>query len=87
MEKTLVEVKEWAEKKIASGAEPPWAWYQYMKLIETVDAILTANYITTTESSPQLAERQGVHLRLADSTCPQDSAQLHPVGMPVRMPM
>jgi hypothetical protein len=27
---------------VATGNEPPWAWYQYMKLIETVAAIQTS---------------------------------------------
>jgi hypothetical protein len=34
MRPTLIRVKEWAQSKIRAGAEPPWAWYQYMKLIE-----------------------------------------------------
>jgi hypothetical protein len=36
----LSAVLEYAKAKIASGNEPPWAWYQYMKLIETCEAIL-----------------------------------------------
>lgn len=35
----LEEMRAWADEKIA-GDEPPWAWYQYMKLRETLDAIL-----------------------------------------------
>ena len=27
------------DQRVATGNEPPWAWYQYMKLIETVAAI------------------------------------------------
>jgi hypothetical protein len=39
--KTQLEaVRAWADGKIVTGAEPPWAWYQYMKLRETLDAIL-----------------------------------------------
>lgn len=30
----------WANQKLATGQEPPWAWYQYMKLRETLEAIL-----------------------------------------------
>ena len=33
----LKELKEWAWAKIDRGHEPPWAWYQYMKLIEVAD--------------------------------------------------
>ena len=32
----------WAEGRVATGNEPPWAWHQYMKLIETVTAIRTS---------------------------------------------
>ena len=36
----LERIREWAGDKIGAGNEPPWAWYQYMKLRETLDAIL-----------------------------------------------
>ena len=35
----LTVVRDWAHMKVARGQEPPWAWYQYMKLMEAVDAI------------------------------------------------
>jgi hypothetical protein len=87
MEKQLQEIRQWAKDKIASRAEPPWAWFQYMKLVETVDAILAASDSVKTENSPQLAEHPGAHLRLVDATCPQDGAPHHPVGLPVQLPM
>lgn len=88
MTKTELErVREWANAKIATGDEPPWAWFQYMKLRETLDAILAGMAAVTTESSPQSAPRPGAHLRLVDSTCQRDSAQPHHVGLSVRMPM
>lgn len=36
----LERMRSWADAKIATGEEPPWAWYQYMKLRETLDAII-----------------------------------------------
>ena len=30
----LEKVRAWANDKIATGTEPPWAWSQYMKLRE-----------------------------------------------------
>ena len=36
----LERVREWALQKLATGEEPPWAWYQYMKLREALEAIL-----------------------------------------------
>jgi hypothetical protein len=41
IDKCLAYLRDWAEKRVATGNEPPWAWYQYMKLIETVAAIQT----------------------------------------------
>jgi hypothetical protein len=39
IDKCLATLRNWAEERVGSGSEPPWAWYQYMKLIETVAAI------------------------------------------------
>jgi hypothetical protein len=36
----LERVRDWATAKIVHGSEPPWAWYQYMKLRESLEAIL-----------------------------------------------
>lgn len=84
----LQDVRQWAKDKIAGGQEPPWAWYQYMKLTETIDAILGgAECVTTMENSQQSVQRSDGRLRLVDSTCPQDGAQHRPSDMPVLMPM
>jgi hypothetical protein len=83
----LNDVRQWAKDKLASGQEPPWAWYQYMKLIETADAILSSFATVTTENSPQSEAHQDGHLRLVDSTYPQDTAQHRPSGLPVHLPM
>jgi hypothetical protein len=85
----LEHVREWAIGKLATGEEPPWAWYQYMKLRETLDALLAGMdaVMPQTESSPREVPRQGKHLRLVGPTSPQDSAQRHPSGEPVQMPM
>ena len=65
----LTDVREWAQSKIAGGQEPPWAWFQYMKLVETANAILAGqNCTVTTESSPRLGPHTDAHLRLVDST-------------------
>lgn len=84
----LQDVRQWAKAKIDAGHEPPWAWYQYMKLIETAEAILAGIECTvTTENSQQSAQRQDAHLRLVDATYQQDDVQFHPSGLPVQMPM
>lgn len=32
--------RDYAREKIAAGTEPPWMWYEYMKLDEAVRKIL-----------------------------------------------
>ena len=32
--------RERAKEILDGGEQPPWAWYQYMKLVEATDAIL-----------------------------------------------
>jgi hypothetical protein len=39
IDRCLALCRDWAEDRVASGNEPPWAWYQYMELIETVTAV------------------------------------------------
>jgi hypothetical protein len=88
MKTELEAVRTWAKEKIASGAEPPWAWYQYMKLIETTDAILSGmDYVTATESSQQSDAHLDARLRVVDSKYLQDTAQPHQAGIHVQMPM
>ena len=87
----LEKARAWADEKLATGQEPPWAWYQYMKLRETLDAILAGQASTAvfnpTESSPQLAERPERHLRLVDEANQKDISQPRHVGLPIQLPM
>ena len=84
----LQRVRDWADEKIATGDEPPWAWYQYMKLRETLDAILAGQAATTRQGdSPQSAGRQGAGPRLAVCNVRQDTAQRRPEDVPVQLPM
>ena len=87
MREKLEDVRAWAKAKIATGSEPPWAWYQYMKLIETADAILAGMDARTTESSRGSDQRRERHLRLVDSTDPPSSVPPHPAAKPVQLPM
>ena len=83
----LESVRDWAKAKVKAGQEPPWAWYQYMKLIETTETILAAQGVTRTESSPQSVERSGTHLRPVDSTYQQDDAPRDQDDSVPQMPM
>jgi hypothetical protein len=85
----LQRVRDWAQAKIATGEEPPWGWYQYMKLRETLDAILGGMeaVMPQTECSPREAPRSERHLRLVGATYSPDSAPPHPSDEPVTLPM
>jgi hypothetical protein len=83
----LKRIHGWAKEKIQGGSEPPWAWYQYMKLIETVDAILDGIAATTTGNLPQSAQRSGKHLQLVEPAGRQDAAPPRPGKLRIRMPM
>jgi hypothetical protein len=88
IEKKLVDVYEWAKGKIQGGAEPPWAWYQYMKLIETLEAILSAKKATVTrENSQQSDQHSGSFLRLVDSKSQPDTFPPRPNTEKPQMPM
>ena len=55
IDRCLALCRGWAEGRVASGNEPPWAWYQYMKLIETVAAIQTSRAAVAGASAVQTA--------------------------------
>jgi hypothetical protein len=80
-------LREWAHNKIDAGSEPPWAWYQYMKLIEAIDAILGGMAVTTTENSQQPAEHPERRLQLVGTTGRKDTSRRHPVDSKIQMPM
>lgn len=83
----LEAVLAWTKARLAQGEEPPWAWFQLMKLREAVEGTLAATAATTTVNSPQSADSPGKHLRLVDSNTPQDDTQPHLVGLPTQTPM
>jgi hypothetical protein len=91
--KQLEDVRNWADAKLATGDEPPWAWYQYMKLREALDAIIAGMDCSapleafTTVSSPQSEKHPGKHLRLVVDTSRTGASQPHSFGMPAQLPM
>lgn len=88
MKEELERIREWAQEKAQGGSEPPWAWYQYMKLIETCDSILSGMESTiTTENSQRSVSRRDGHLRLVDSIYQQESVPHHHAEQQVQMPM
>ena len=60
----LEQVWGWANDKLATGEQPPWAWEQYVKLCETLDAISARMPGNKVSGSSQYAQRHDAHLRL-----------------------
>lgn len=84
----LEQVREWAIRKITSGNEPPWSWYQHMKLREALDAILAGMAATQPkEDSQGLAARRDKDLRLVGEADQQDTAQYRSDPSPIPLPM
>lgn len=85
---TLQDVRLWALDKIHSGTEMPWSWYQYMKLVETIESIQAGfNASITMEDLQQSLGQEATGLRLVEKAYRQDNAQHHQVGIPVNLPM
>lgn len=87
MRADLEKIREWADSKINSGSEPPWAWYQYMKLRETLDAILGGmDSVSPTGNLLESASHPENGLRLVASKSRRDAARRRRVGTPIPLP-
>lgn len=79
---------DWAKDKTHSGSEPPWAWYQYMKLIEATESIMKGmDSAIATVNLPRLVSQEGNVFQLADSKSQQDSARCRQADEQPRLPM
>lgn len=84
----LREILEWAKAKTHEGSEPPWAWFQYMKLIETIDAILKGTESVNPKGSlRRLGSQQDSGLRLVETKCQRDIVLPHHADAPPQLPM
>ena len=82
----LKSMRDWATTKITKGDEPPWSWYQYMKLREAIDALMAGMATTTPLGSPESGVRQERHLRLVGDIGSQESVQHHPHIVLIQLP-
>jgi hypothetical protein len=84
----LERVREWSLDRLTTGNEPPWSWYQLMKLREALEAILAGMAATQPTAGLQgSAPRSGTGLRLVGGVDQQDSVQRHQESTPVQLPM
>ena len=84
----LQQLLEWTKEKTHDGNLPPWAWYQYMKLDETLTAIIRGMEATVIREDLQRAEEHPESgLRLVDDKFRPNSAQLRPALEDLPLPM
>jgi hypothetical protein len=87
MKAELERVRDLAIEKLTTGNEPPWSWYQLMKLREASEALLAGMEVTQPTASLQEPEpRRGVGLRLVAAIDQQDSARHRQDMGPVQLP-
>lgn len=73
----LERVRDWANEKLATGEEPPWSFYQHMKLVEALDEILRGMDAVTPlpEDSPEAERPRDSRLRLVADNGPAENAR------------
>lgn len=84
----LQQMRDWADGKITTGAEPPWSWFQYMKLREVLDQVIAGMEATTpqTANSPLEGQCQGTGPRLAVSNTQPSTSQPRQQVVAVQLP-
>ncbi len=84
----LTSIRTWAQETIQEGSQPPWAWYQYMKLVEAIDAIQNGmGAINQKANLPPTVTSEEKPLRLVGARCQLDNAPCHLAESPLRLPM
>ena len=88
MTKTDLErIRDLAIEKLTTGNEPPWVWYQLMKLREASEALMAGMDATQPTAGLQEPERRkGGGLRLVAGADQQDSAPPRQDTVPVQLP-
>jgi len=73
----LERVRDWANDKLAAGDEPPWSFYQHMKLVEALDEIMAGMAAVTPlrEDSPLSESPRDSRLRLVADNGREESAR------------
>lgn len=88
MEKQKLEtVLDWAHSKAQQGDNPPWALYEYMKLIDALQSIIKGMEATSpTGSLLPPASHRGEHLRLVDAKYQPNTSPRHQEFEDLQMP-
>lgn len=83
----LERIRDLAVERLSTGSEPPWVWYQLMKLREASESLIDGMEATQpTVGSQERGSPRGAGLRLVDSGDQQEIAPRHPDNLSVRLP-
>jgi len=85
----LSNLLEWSKEKVRDISQPPWAFYQYMKLTETAEAILKgmASTLPTPVDLLKSERHLGNGLRLSVDNDRPENVQHHSDIVEVNLPM
>jgi hypothetical protein len=67
-------LKEWAIERMTTGTQTPWAWYQFMKLIEVLDTFIEAGDEIEATSKPRAPAKRTRPKPLAENVVQLDPA-------------
>lgn len=83
----LERIRDLAVERLSTGSEPPWVWYQLMKLREASESLIEGMDATQpTVDSQERGSPRGIGLRLVETGDQQETAQPHPDKLSVRLP-
>jgi hypothetical protein len=83
----LERIRDLIVERLATGSEPPWVWYQLMKLREASEALMDgmeARLPTGGLQAPGFS--RGASLQVVGTADQQESAQRHQCAVPARLP-
>ena len=67
-------LKEWAIERMTTGTQTPWAWFQFMKLLEVLDTFIEAR--DEVEAAPK--RREPTKRAPRSKSYPENVVQLDP---------
>jgi len=68
-------LKQWAIERMTAGTQTPWAWFQFMKLLEVLDTFIDAGDEAGLHDKPQAKDKRACAKQLPTNVVPLDSAR------------
>lgn len=88
IDQNLQDILNWAQRRLQSGEEPPWARDNYSRLVDVLNDIIAGREATITlEDLRRLEEHQERVQQQSDRNDHANIVQLRPHTVRVQMPM